>query len=84
MEVRMSKEKNKIQCTICKKDTSYNYSLLITNYGQHCKNRHTGYKIYLCPSCLFNTISHLKSQKRMMLLFEEDIDTRDEKNFDVN
>lgn len=80
----MSKEKKKIQCTICRKDTKYNYSLLITKYGQHCKNRHSGYKIYLCQSCLFNTISHLKSQKRMMLLFEEDIDMRDEKILDVN
>jgi len=83
MEVRMKKEKNKIQCTICKKDTSYNYGLLLTNYSQCCKKRDIGYKIYLCQSCLFNTISHLKSQREMMGLFEEDIDIRDEKNLGV-
>lgn len=75
----MKKEKNKIQCTICKKDTTYNYGLLLTNFGQGGKNKDIGYKIYLCQSCLFNTISHLQSQKRVLEMFEEDIEMSEEK-----
>lgn len=84
MEVRMKKEKNKIQCTICKKDTSYNYGLLLTNFGQGVKNKDKGYKIYLCQSCLFNTISHLKSQMRVLEIFEEHIEMSEEEKLDIS
>ncbi|MDH2595912.1 MULTISPECIES: hypothetical protein [Acinetobacter calcoaceticus/baumannii complex] len=72
----MKKEKNKIQCTICKKDTSSNYGLLLTKFSEGGKNKGSCYKNYLCRSCLFNTISHLQSQKRVLEMFEEDIDLK--------
>lgn len=63
----MNKKSNKIFCTVCEKDTTYRYALLVAKWFQDHTN---DYEIFLCESCFFNTHAHLKAQKKLLRMFD--------------
>ncbi len=63
--------KNKIECSICDKKNLYTYWLLTNKSLRGSLGNNKKYKIYLCEACFFNTLSHLKSEKRTKHMFSE-------------
>lgn len=68
--------KKMIVCTICEKENLLDYALLSAKWKRTQPNGEN-YEIYLCEMCFFNTLSHLKIQKRMMHMFDESFNITD-------
>ncbi|CAI3100106.1 hypothetical protein MWMV2_MWMV2_00050 [Acinetobacter oleivorans] len=72
--------KNTVGCSICDKKNLYNYGLLTTQSTGSVLQNNQKYKIYLCEACFFNTLSHLKSEKRVKHMFDENFNFIDLEN----
>lgn len=70
----MTKKQNTIICSVCEKDTSHQYALLITKW---LEEHTTDYEIFLCESCFFNAHAHLRAQKKLLYMFEKNFDYTD-------
>jgi len=62
---------NKIFCTVCEKDSTSRYALLVAKRFQDHTN---DYEIFLCESCFFNTYAHFKAQKKLLRMFDRSFD----------
>lgn len=72
----MKKNEKIIVCTICEKDNLIDYALLSAVWGK-APHKGENYELYLCETCFFGTLSHLKIQKRMMHIFDENFEISD-------
>lgn len=73
MEVNHSVSSEDIQCNICDRPTQSNYGVLKSKWDSIFPNDEK-YEVHLCKSCFFTTLSHLKSQKKLHHLFDENFD----------
>lgn len=67
----MSFKKNSEKCDICNELININYGILSANVSESSTYKGQKRELYLCEGCLFNLIAHLKAQKRIMYLFDE-------------
>ncbi|ELT4631730.1 hypothetical protein KD918_01710 [Acinetobacter baumannii] len=61
----------KITCDICDRVSLDSYGILKTVSQKATQEKSEENEIYLCSSCLFSLRAHLRTQKKLLHLFDE-------------